>query len=186
MQEIGPVRHVGPIEIDTDRPLERAYQLFESMVSTLQVHIQETKEEQKEETARLLMAQHTAFSEAYKVLQDHMEESVVTEEVLKDWPTHYEQVYQQTRQTRQGIQVLESKKTTEEALRTIIEEQIVLETAKLQKLEREAHQWVQQALPNLEKVNILCPQMKQLIKTVEEKDQSMGPNMERIAQVSIS
>ena len=42
---------LGPIEIDTDRPLERAYQLFESMVSTLQVHIQETKEEQKEETA---------------------------------------------------------------------------------------------------------------------------------------
>ena len=59
------------------------------MVSTLQAHIQETKEEQKEETTRLLMAQHTAFSEAYKVLQDHMEESVVTEEVLRDWPNHY-------------------------------------------------------------------------------------------------
>ena len=58
----------GPIEIDIDKPLERAYQLFESMVSTLQTHIQETKEEQKEETAQLLMAQHTAFSEAYKVL----------------------------------------------------------------------------------------------------------------------
>ena len=38
-----------------------------------------------------------------------------------------------------------------------IEEQIVLETSKLQKLEREAHRWVQQALPNLEKVNIICP-----------------------------
>ena len=83
----------GPIEIDTDKPLERAYQLFESMVSTLQDHIQETKEEQKEETARLLMAQHTAFSEAYKVLQDHMEESVITKEVLRDWPNHYEKVY---------------------------------------------------------------------------------------------
>ena len=47
---------LGPIEIDTDKPLEREYQLFESMVSTLQVHIQETKEEQKEETARLLLA----------------------------------------------------------------------------------------------------------------------------------
>ena len=80
----------GPIEIDIDRPLE-------SMVSTLQAHIQETKEEQKEETARLLMAQHTAFFEAYKVLQDHMEEYVVTEKVLRDWPTHYGQVYQQTR-----------------------------------------------------------------------------------------
>ena len=74
----------GPIEINTDRPLERSYHIFESMLSTLQAHIQETKEEQKEETAQLLMAQHTAFLEAYKVLQDHMEESVVTKEVLRD------------------------------------------------------------------------------------------------------
>ena len=58
----------GPIEDDTEKPLERAYQLFESMVSALQAHIQETKEEQKEETMRLLMAQHTTFTEAYKVL----------------------------------------------------------------------------------------------------------------------
>ena len=41
-----------------------------------------------------------------------------------------------------------------------IEEQIVLETAKLWKLEREAHQWLQKAIPNLEKVDIICPQMK--------------------------
>ena len=47
------------------------------------------KEEQKEETAQLLLEQHTTFSKAYKVLQDHMEESIVTEEVLRDWPTHY-------------------------------------------------------------------------------------------------
>ena len=52
---------------------------------------------------------------------------------------------------------MESRKTTEAALRSTIEEQIVLETTKLQKLEREAHQWVQQALPNLEKVDIICP-----------------------------
>ena len=67
-----------------------------------------------------------------------------------------------------------------------IEEQIVLETAKLQKLEREAHQWVQKSLPNLEKVNIIFPQMKQLIETADEKGQLMGPDMERIAEVSIS
>ena len=40
----------GPIEVDIDKPLKRVYQLFESMVSALQTHIQETKEEQKEET----------------------------------------------------------------------------------------------------------------------------------------
>ena len=66
------------------------------MVSALQAQIQETKEEKREETAHLLMAQHTSFSEAYKVLQDHMEESVTTEEILRDWPTYYRQVYQQT------------------------------------------------------------------------------------------
>ena len=149
-----------PIEVDIYRLLERAYQLFKRMVSTIQAHLQETKEEQKEETARLLLAQHTAFSEAYKVLQDHMEESVLTKEVLRDWPTHYGQVYQQTRQTRQGIQDLEGRKMIEAALRQTKEEQIVLETNKLQKLEWKAHQWVQQALPNLEKVDIICPHMK--------------------------
>ena len=61
-----------------------------------------------------------------------------------------------------------------------------METTKLQKLERKAHQWVQQALPNLEKVNIIYPQIKWLIETAEEQDQFMGPNMGRIAQVSIS
>ena len=84
----------GPIDIDTDQPLERAYQLFEAMILIIQTRLQETKEGQKEETVRLLLAQHTAFSEAYKVLQDHMEESIVTEEVLRDWPNHYGQVYQ--------------------------------------------------------------------------------------------
>ena len=74
----------------------------------------------------------------------------------------------------------------EAALRLMIEEQIVLETNKLQKLEWEAHQWVQQALPNLEKVDILCPQMKRLIDTAEEQNQFMGPNMEKITKVPIS
>ena len=53
-----------------------------------------------------------------------MEESVVTEEVLRDWPNHYGQVYQQTRQTRQGIQAFEVRNTTEADLRQTIEEQM--------------------------------------------------------------
>ena len=85
------------------------------------------------------MQQHTTFAEAYKVLQDHMEELFITEEVLRDWPAYYGQVYQQTRQTRQEIQALEKRKSTEEALRSTIENQIVLETTKLQKPERQAH-----------------------------------------------
>ena len=131
------------------------------------------------------MQQHTYFSEAYKVLQDHMEESVITEEVLQDWPIYYGQVYQQTRQTRQEIQALEKRRSTEEALRSTIENQIVLETAKLQKQERQAHQWVQQAIPSLEKLDIIYPQMKRIFEIVEEKDQFMGPDMEKIAEASI-
>ena len=80
-------------KVDIDKPLEKSYQLFESVVSALQAQIQETKEEKKEETIWLLMVQHTAFFEAYKVLQDHMDDSVIIEEVLRDWPAYYGQVY---------------------------------------------------------------------------------------------
>ena len=61
----------------------------------------------------------------------------------------------------------------------------MLKIGKLQKLEREAHQWVHQAIPNMEKVNIICLQMKWLIETTEEKDQFMSPDMERIDEISI-
>ena len=80
-------------EDDTDKPLEKSYQLFESVVLALQTHMQNIREEKKEETTQLLMQQHTSFSEAYKVLQDHMEESVITEGVLRDWPTYYEKIF---------------------------------------------------------------------------------------------
>ena len=81
--------------------------------------------------------------------------------------------------------MIEKRKSIEEALKSTIENQIVLETAKLQKLERQAHQWVQQAIPNLEKLDIICPQMKQLFEAAKEKDKFLGPNMERIAELSI-
>ena len=68
-----------------------------------------------------------------------MEESVIMEEILRDWPTYYGQVDQQTGQTRQEIQALEKRKPTDTTLRGTIEDQIVLETTKLQKIEREAH-----------------------------------------------
>ena len=35
------------MEFRTDKPLEKSYQLFESVVDTLQVHMQNTKEEKK-------------------------------------------------------------------------------------------------------------------------------------------
>ena len=82
------------MEARTGKPLEKAYQLFESVVATLQVHLQNTKEDQNEETSILLMQQYKAFSEDYEVLQDHLEKTVITEEVLHDWPTYYRQVFQ--------------------------------------------------------------------------------------------
>ena len=37
----------GPVEVGTDKPLEKSYQLFESVVVNLQVHLQNTKEDKK-------------------------------------------------------------------------------------------------------------------------------------------
>ena len=44
----------GITEINTDKPLERAYQLLESVVSNLQTQLQAKKDEQKGETFVLL------------------------------------------------------------------------------------------------------------------------------------
>ena len=81
--------------------------------------------------------------------------------------------------------MLERRKITKEALRNTIQDQIVLEIAKLQRLEIQAHQWVQQALPSLEKLDTICPQMKRLLEATKEKDQFLGPDMESIADLSI-
>ena len=80
---------------------------------------------------------------------------------------------------------MERRKSTEEALRNTIQDQIVLETAKLQRLERQAHQWVQQSLPSLEKLDTICPQMKRLLEATEEKDKFLGPKMEIIVDLAI-
>ena len=61
----------------------------------------------------------------------------------------------------------------------------MLETVKLQKLNWEAHQWVQQAIPNLEKVDIIFPQMWRILETAEENDQFMGHDMEKILEFPI-
>ena len=93
------MQKLGAICDFLNKLLEKAYQLLESVVSVLQAQRRDTKEEQKEETVQLLTQQHTAFAEAYKVLRDHMEDSVITEEVLRDWLAYYGKVYQQVRQT---------------------------------------------------------------------------------------
>ena len=37
----------------------------------------------------------------------------------------------------------------------------------------------------MDKLDTICPQMKRLLETAEEKEQFMGPDMERIADLSI-
>ena len=93
MQEFDTNSPTGATETDTDKPLEKAYQLFETVVSTLQAQLQLTKEYQKEETYRLLRQQYTTFCEAHKVPHGHLEESIIAEDVLRNWHTYYGQVF---------------------------------------------------------------------------------------------
>ena len=99
----------GLAETDTEKTLKRAYRLFKSVVSNLQTQLQKKKEEQAKEMCVLLKHQFTAFSQAYKVLKEHFEESTTTEEVLRNWYTYYGQVFQQIRETREHIKKLENK-----------------------------------------------------------------------------
>ena len=94
-------------------------------------------------------------------------------------------VFQQTHQIREQIQVLEKRRGIDEIMRSTIHDHIVLETTKLQKLEKQAHQWVHQALPSLDKLDIIFPRMKRLLDTAEEKAQFIGPDMESITDLSI-
>ena len=41
-----------------------------------------------------------------------------------------------------------------------VQDQIVLETTKLEKLEKQAHQWMNQALPDLDTLDKIFPQIK--------------------------
>ena len=88
-----------------------------------------------------------------------MEESAITEEVLRNWYTHYDQVFQWDRETCEHIKTLENQQGLDEAMRSTIQEKIVLETTQLEKLDKQAHQWVNQALPSIDKMDTICPQM---------------------------
>ena len=71
-----------------------------------------------------------------------MEESAIIEEVLRNWYTHYDQVFQWDRETCEHIKTLENQSDLDKEMRSTIQHQIVLETTKLEKLEKQAHQWV--------------------------------------------
>ena len=50
-----------------------------------------------------------------------------------------------------------------------VQDQIVLETTKLEKLEKQAHQWINREIPSLDTVGNICPHMKRLLDTTDEE-----------------
>ena len=50
-----------------------------------------------------------------------------------------------------------------------IQDQLMLETTKMEKLEKQAHQWLTQANPSLDSLDEIRPHMKRLLDNVEEK-----------------
>ena len=63
-------------------------------------------------------------------------------------------------------------------MRSTIQNQIVLETAKLEKLEKQAHQWDNQEIPSVNKLDTICPHMKILMDTADEKPPIFGARHE--------
>ena len=61
--------------------------------------------------------------------------------VLRSWYTYYGQVFQQT---REHIQNLEKQQGLDDTMRSTIWDQIILEKSKLEKLEKQEHQWTNQ------------------------------------------
>ena len=65
-------------------------------------------------------------------------------------------------------------------MRRTIQDQIILETTKLETLEKQAHQWTTQELPSINTLDKIFPQMRRLLDTAYENAQSMGPDLENI------
>ena len=66
-----------------------------------------------------------------------------------------------------------------------IQYQLMLETTKLDKLEKQAHQWITQANPRLDNLDEILQHMKRLLDTAEEKAQFLSPDMSNIVYLSI-
>ena len=126
-------------------------------MSNLQTQLIIKRDKKKEETYVLLRQKYTTFFEAHKVLQDHLEEFVSTKEVLRSWYTHYGQVFQQAWETREHIQNLEKQQGLDDTIIRTIQDQIILETTKLEKLEKNAHQWTTQALLSISTLDNIYP-----------------------------
>ena len=66
-----------------------------------------------------------------------------------------------------------------------VQDQLMLETTKLDTLEKQAHQWINEANHSLENLDQIRRHMKRLLDTAEEKAQYLGLNMSNIVDLSI-
>ena len=70
-------------------------------------------------------------------------------------------------------------------MKSTVQDQIVLETTKLEKLEKQALLWINHIIPSLDTLDKICPHMKILPDTAEEKAQFLGTDMDNIIDLSI-
>ena len=55
-------------------------------------------------------------------------------------------------------------------MKKTIQDQLMLETTKLEKIEKQAHQWITQANPRLDNLDEIHAHMKILLDTAKEKE----------------
>ena len=99
--------------------------------------------------------------------------------------SYYGQVFQPVRNTREHIKSLQIQLGDTEAMNKTIQDQLMLETTKLDKLEKQAHQWITQYNTSLDNLDEIRSHMKRLLDTAEEKAQFLGPDMSNILDLSI-
>ena len=66
-----------------------------------------------------------------------------------------------------------------------IQDQLMLEMVKLEKLEKQEHQWISQARPSLVSLEKILPHMKILLETVKDKEKILGLDMRNIFNIDM-
>ena len=96
---------------------------------------------------------------------------------------HYGQVFEQIRETNELISSLQNHQSSTEAMAQTIHDQLVLEMTKLEKLEKQEHQWISQARPSLISLDKIRPHLQKLLAAAEEKKQILGTDMINILSI---
>ena len=102
-----------------------------------------------------------AFTTAHNMLVHYASKCVVTTEVLQNRYTHYGNVFQEMQKTTKlNCSLHKCRPATGEAMTKTIDDQLVLEIHKLEKLEKEERQWISQSRLSLSNVDNIRPQLQ--------------------------